>query len=127
MAPLDKKTILLVDNDILVLRTMRLLLTQRGYVVLSAEDGASAWEKVEEYNGHIDLVVTDVDMPKMSGTQLARHLLKSYPDLKIVFVSGRSLREIEHNEPLPSMSRFLEKPFMMDALEGIIVEALRVS
>ncbi len=122
----NQRTILLVDDDTLVLQTMRLLLAQRGYVVLSANCGAEALEKMQERDGRVDLVVTDVDMPIMSGTQLATQLLQSYPGLEIIFVSGRSLRDIESSEPLPSSGTFLEKPFLMTDLETIIMQILEV-
>jgi DNA-binding NtrC family response regulator len=90
-------------------------LSRSGYNVLSA---GSAEEALETSRSHseIDLVITDVVLPQMSGQQLAGRLATVYPEMKVLFVSGYSQSAVFHRD-VPSLNRaFLQKPFSLPVL-----------
>ena len=72
--------VLVADDEPLVRNLVTLLLQRDGYLVLSAADGHEGLELSRNYSGAIDLLVTDVDMPRMSGTDLCGHLMESGPE-----------------------------------------------
>jgi len=85
--PADAAIILLVEDEPAVRGLFALSLRKDGYFVLEASNGAEALTIVEQA-GRVDLVVTDVVMPIMKGTELAARLRETYPDLRFIFVSG---------------------------------------
>jgi DNA-binding response OmpR family regulator len=79
-----------------------------GYFVLSAADGHEGLELPRKYPGTIDLVITDVNMPRMNGTDLCGHLMEERPGIKMLIMSGADMsRIVSQNVSLP----FLPKPF----------------
>jgi two-component system cell cycle sensor histidine kinase/response regulator CckA len=82
------KTILLVEDQLTVLRLLRAILEQAGYHVLQATDPEHAAWICGEYAGHIDVLVTDVVMPRQNGTELSGTVFGRWPNVKIVLVSG---------------------------------------
>jgi YesN/AraC family two-component response regulator len=84
--------------------------------VLEAADGAEALRIGLQHVERIDGLVTDVDMPEMSGVELARRLVEERPDLPVLYISGFGQEGLEGER-----SRFLSKPFT----EGLILESLR--
>lgn len=82
------RTVLLTDDDPTVLSMLRKTLEYRGWRVLSARSGEEALAVAERIEDPIDIVVTDVVMPKMSGTELAQRLREAYPSIKVLFMSG---------------------------------------
>ena len=100
--------VLVVDDNALVRNLVTLLLQAHGYVVLSAANGQEGLELSREYPGKIDLVITDVDMPRLNGVDLCAHLLEERPGIKAIVMSGIEMSEIvSRNIHLP----FLPKPF----------------
>ena len=83
-------TILLVDDEDDVRSVMKSMLRQRGYNVLDASSGADAIRLLADHTGPVDMLVTDVLMPGMSGRELYEHLSRRQPGLKVLFVSGYS-------------------------------------
>jgi DNA-binding response OmpR family regulator len=91
----------------------RSVLTRAGYKVLDAVDGEQALEVSRQYTGPIDLLLTDVKMPKMDGLQLSAQISRERPGIKILLMSGRPSGElIVLGEKMP----FLRKPFLPDVL-----------
>ncbi len=80
--------ILLVNDEKGIRDLVREMLESKGYPVLEAKDGAHALEISERYEGPIHLVVTDVEMPEMSGRDLAEHLTRQRPEMKVIYMSG---------------------------------------
>ena len=81
---------------------------REGHFVLSAADGHEGLELSRKYPGTIDLVITDVQMPRLNGTDLCAHLVKERPGIKALVMSGADMSEIvSQNINLP----FLPKPF----------------
>lgn len=107
--------ILVADDDALIRNLVTLLLQQDGYVVLSAADGHEGLELSRRYPGTIDLVITDMMMPRMNGADLCAHLLEERPGIKVLVLSGADMSEIvRQNANLP----FLPKPFDGQSLKS---------
>ena len=103
-----RSVILVADDEALIRNLVTLLLQHDGYLVLSAADGHEGLELSRKYPGTIDLVITDVQMPRMNGTNLCAHLLEERPGIKVLVMSGADMKEIvSQNANLP----FLPKPF----------------
>jgi PAS domain S-box-containing protein len=118
------ETILLVEDEPSVRRLARLALEGRGYKVLGAEDGLTALSLAERHRGPIDLLITDLVMPGMSGRELADLLHGHRPGLRVIFMSGY----VEHAELRTALVRgggaFLQKPFSMVDLAAKVREVL---
>jgi DNA-binding response OmpR family regulator len=105
--------ILVADDEVMIRNLVTILLQQQGYIVLSASDGQEGLELSRKYPGPIDLVITDVEMPRLNGMDLCTHLLQERPGIKVIVMSGADMREIvTQNVHLP----FLPKPFDGEAL-----------
>ena len=116
-------TILVVEDAEAIRRLVCTMLAQQGYRCLEAEDGVDALRKLDETAAPVHLVLTDLIMPKMTGAELGRHLVRLRPDLPIVFMSGYSddpmVRHFERTPPI-----FLAKPFTAAALLEKVRQAL---
>jgi CheY-like chemotaxis protein len=110
------ETILLVEDSDAVRQLARQILRQLGYAVLTARDGREALELVKTDSSRIDLLLTDVVMPHMSGRELAEAIRTTRPDVKVLYMSGYTddvlVRKGQHD---PDAS-FMEKPFTMTIL-----------
>ena len=102
--------ILLVEDENVVRNYVERVLTDGGYRVMSAADGAEALRISSEFPEDIRILVTDVMMPGMDGKELAGNLLKSRPDLKVLFLSGYADDVIGRTDKLKSGQGFLKKP-----------------
>jgi two-component system, cell cycle sensor histidine kinase and response regulator CckA len=92
--------------------------------VLEAKDGLQAVEAAHKHAGKIDLLVTDVVMPGMSGGQLAELLRGKYSDMKVLFVSGYSEQVVAWHKIADIQAAFLQKPFTLKTLAVKVREAL---
>ncbi len=119
----ELRTVLLAEDESEVRALAREFLTSAGYRVLSAEDGLRAMQ-IAEHDNSIDILVTDVVMPRMRGPELARRMKRLKPELKVVYVSGY-LEPNEIDGDLLSEAFFLNKPFSREMLVDQIEEALR--
>lgn len=117
-------TILLVEDDPMILRLTRRLLAQHEYTVLEAEDGQAALDVAKSYSGRIDLVVTDVVMKRMSGPELAERLRISHPELKVIYMSGYTGQRVATQEVSMAVTTLVEKPFTRATLLRTVHEAL---
>ena len=101
--------VLLADDELVVRSLAQSILMRAGYRVLNAVDGEHALEVSRGYAGPIDILLTDVKMPKMDGVELCAHILKERPGIKILFMSGRESGELMiHGRKM----EFLRKPFV---------------
>jgi CheY-like chemotaxis protein len=113
------ETILLVDDEPLVRSPLERSLRDRGYTVLEAADGATALALAE--SRRVDLVVTDLVMPGMTGIELADALAARFPGLRTLFISGHSDNGLP---PTLAGRGLLRKPFSMETLVHRVREAL---
>jgi two-component system cell cycle sensor histidine kinase/response regulator CckA len=116
-------TILLVEDEEGLRGLNARGLASRGYTVLEAANGVEAIRVLEEHNGEIDLVVSDVVMPEMDGPTLLKEMRKGNPDLKMIFVSGYAEEAFEKNLPGGQFT-FLAKPFTLKQLVATVKDTM---
>ena len=119
-----KETILLVEDEATLRELVRACLQEAGYTVLVAEDGYEAMEIASRHPGEIDLLLTDVVMPGLSGQEVARRLREQRPQTKVLYVSGYLDAATLAPESLGGDVAFLEKPFRLQALTHKLREVL---
>ena len=118
---------LLVEDEPAVRELIREILELDGFAVLEAGSGEEALDVQQAHGGKIDLLLTDVVMPGMSGPQLAEHLGPIRPDMKVLYVSGYNDEKIfRHGLSEPGRA-FLHKPFTPDLLISRVLEILAPS
>lgn len=109
-------TVLLVEDEELVRRLAKRALASAGYTVLEANNGTEALSVFERYGGKVDVLVTDMVMPAMSGPKLAQILRDRQSDLRVVYMSGY-IGDLSQTHPMLSTgARFVEKPFTVKGL-----------
>jgi PAS domain S-box-containing protein len=118
------ETLLLVEDEEAVRALVRNVLKERGYRVMEASRGEDALELAEQYWGQIDLLVTDVVMPQMSGHELARRLTNLHPQIKVLYISGYADNADWYQGGPSSGVAFLQKPFSPEALAHKVREVL---
>lgn len=118
------ETILVVEDEHPVRGMMRRFLEQNGYTVLEAPDAREALRIAAERIAAIDLLITDVVMPGISGRELVEQITAIRPDLKYLYVSGYSTDEVLHHGVLQAQLAFLQKPFAPDVLAAKVREIL---
>jgi signal transduction histidine kinase/ActR/RegA family two-component response regulator len=121
------ETILLVEDEDEVRGLVRKMLRVRGYTVLEAGGGPQALELSRTHPGPIDLLVTDVVMPQMSGAELASRLTPLRPAMRVLYISGYTDDAIGHHGVLEPGVAFLHKPFTAQALATKVREALETA
>jgi PAS domain S-box-containing protein len=117
-------TILLVEDEDGVRRLVSRVLRRAGYHVLEADDPRAAIQMASGYEGRLDALVTDVVMPGMGGTELARTLVSMFPQLKVLFMSGYTRSEVLPAEQLGGDSAFLPKPMTPADLTRTLAELI---
>jgi CheY-like chemotaxis protein len=117
------ETILVVEDEEPVRRLTANVLKRRGFRVLEACTGAEAKGVAAEHGGQIDLLLTDVVMPGISGRALAEAIRKAYPRMRVVLMSGYA-EEIDVDRSAYVADAFLEKPFTATTLIQTIRQAL---
>ncbi|MFI5116646.1 MAG: PAS domain S-box protein [Terriglobales bacterium] len=120
------KTILLAEDDAALREIVSLQLEDLGYNVVAASNGREALRMAEKQEGPIDLLLTDVVMPGMSGRQLADRLKQKIPLLKVLFVSGYSGDLISREGSLEPGTYFAHKPLTKTALDERLRSIFRV-
>jgi PAS domain S-box-containing protein len=119
------ETILLVEDEEIVRKLACTILQKNGYKVLEAPNGEEALRIVQGQNGNpIHLLVTDVVMPGMSGRQLADHLERLRPEMKILYISGYTDNAIVHHGVLEKGIDYIQKPFTIEGLARKVREVL---
>jgi two-component system, cell cycle sensor histidine kinase and response regulator CckA len=123
--PKGSETIFLVEDEILVRDLIVSVLKNQGYQILTASNGSEALYLMEEWpNQKIDLLLTDIVMPKMGGRELAERMSKIRPGIKILFMSGYIDDETIHSSVMEASVAFLPKPITPSALAFKVREVL---
>jgi CheY-like chemotaxis protein len=118
------ETILLVEDEDIVRGLTRKILMQAGYSVLDAKGGEEAIRVCRAHAGPIDLLLTDVVMPEMSGKEVADRLLELRPGIRVVFMSGYTDEAIVQHDVLNVSVEFIQKPFTWIALTKKVRDVL---
>ena len=107
-------TVLVVEDEDVVRGLVRTVLTGAGFEVLVARDGEEAFELAAKH--HVDVLLTDLMMPRHGGQEVAERLRATHPELKVVFMSGYAESGMLEDGHMPAGTAFLEKPFTFSAL-----------
>jgi CheY-like chemotaxis protein len=118
------ESILLVEDEESVRELIAEALKAQGYNVLVAGNGHEALALAAPINCHIDLMISDVVMPGMSGRELAKRMAGSRPSMRVLYLSGYTEDAIVHHGVLDPGTAFLQKPFSLDALACKVREVL---
>jgi two-component system, cell cycle sensor histidine kinase and response regulator CckA len=109
------------DDEDPIRNLVATLMQHEGHFVLSATDGQDGLEISRQYAGKIDLLITDIRMPRLNGNALCAHLMEERPETKVLVMSGADLRTLtDKNVNLP----FLPKPFDGQTLKAKVREVL---
>jgi len=113
-----RRTVLLVDDEPGIRAYARAVLQRQRYRVLEAADGFDALILLRELGGAVDVLVTDVDMPRMTGIELGQAVRTDFPGIPVVYISGDHVKAEFHDHPVRSV--FLRKPFLpQDLLDSV--------
>jgi CheY-like chemotaxis protein len=118
------ETVLLVEDEDGLRRLARRILERHGYTVLESCNGREALELATRHEQSIDLVLTDVIMPEMSGRGLVERLRAVRPAAAIVYMSGYTDDDVLRRELFEPGSRFVQKPFVPEELLRLLRDAL---
>ena len=118
-------TILVVEDDDQVRTFIRTLLTNDGYRVLEARTGGEGLAVAEEHLSEIDLLLSDMLLPELSGFDLAKQLRAKYPQLAVLFMTGYVEGEVVQRCTTALQAGFLDKPFQPAVLLEHVRDLLR--
>jgi PAS domain S-box-containing protein len=122
--PEGREAVLLVEDEAGVRALARHILQKCGYTVLEAQDGAEAERVAAQYRDRIDLLITDVVLPRTGGRELAERLRATRPGTKVLFLSGYTDDAVVRHGVLAAEVAFLHKPFNPASLAGKVREVL---
>ncbi len=117
-------TILVIDDDRMVLRTLRGILEGAGYRVIEREEGGEGTEVFRDQHDEIDAVIMDWIMPGLDGDEWTRMMLKIDPDARIIFCTGYEIDEITYSRIEDKIVGFLHKPFGPQQVLATVQRAL---
>jgi len=122
--PGGNETVLLVEDEPMVRELTGATLREKGYTVVEAVNGQEGLRTARQYDGKIDLVLTDFIMPVMGGKEMTDALRTSHPDTKVLFTSGYTEEALGHHGVLRPGIVFLQKPYMTATLARKVREVL---
>jgi two-component system cell cycle sensor histidine kinase/response regulator CckA len=112
----QEKTILLIDDEEIVINTSEMMLKSLGYKVIKAHNGYEGLQLFEENKSKIDLIISDFEMPKMNGKEVMNKLRKIDPQIKVMLSSGALTDEDEKEVRNEGFNGFIKKPYNMNTL-----------
>ncbi|HKT88972.1 MAG TPA: response regulator [Candidatus Sulfotelmatobacter sp.] len=120
-----QRTLLVVDDEKVLREIIAKVLRREGYLILEAATQEAATEAVHRSGRKLDLLISDMTLPgEGGGLRLFEELRESNPELRAIFISGRTLEEVCQDGPLPEGTAFLEKPFENERLVNTVREIL---
>jgi two-component system cell cycle sensor histidine kinase/response regulator CckA len=124
MSEPGKKTILVVDDEPEVRKLVSAMVSQFGFEVLTADSGEHALTLYKNHKGPIDLLITDVIAPGMSGPMLADKLAEIQPDLRVLYISGYDNTHVVQKYVVEKGHALLTKPFSLEEMKSKVRELL---
>jgi CheY-like chemotaxis protein len=121
------ETILVLEDETGVRDLVRRVLERYGYRVLVAETPHEALAVAEEQQGQIQLLISDVVLPEMTGPAVAERIVAAQPQIRVLYMSGYTDSDIVHRGVLDEGTPFLQKPFVPEALARKVREVLQAS
>ena len=120
----EKKYILVVDDEMIMRDLLTDFLEMFDYDVVAAHDGVMAWEiiKDSENDRRFDLVITDINMPKMGGIELSKNIKSKFPDMPLIFMTGYGIEKVKQD--VEKAEGFLAKPFDLDVFNELLEKIL---
>ena len=115
--------ILVVDDDALIRWSLEKSLSGAGYHVTTANDGVDAVARIEE--GVFDIVITDMQMPRMGGGELLSEVKKRAPETQVIILSGLFSREVARGAVAAGAAMFLQKPMDLDQINRAVELMIR--
>jgi len=125
VTPSGAETVLLVEDDESLRRLAGAILKKQGYRVIEASSGVEALDICRRRSGDIDLVLSDLVMPEMTGQQLTSELRRIYPEMKVVLMSGYAERTMVNQIAADPDIQLVSKPFTTNTLTTALDKALR--
>lgn len=119
------ETILLAEDEDLVRQFVVTALASQGYKVLASESGEAALELANSYTGELHILITDMVMPGIAGTELAEQLKNKYPDLRVLYMSGYTEDKVVRLGLFSSPDDFIQKPFTPTQLNRSVRQLLQ--
>src|ERR1043166_7508255 len=110
-SPPSARTILVVEDEASIRTIVKLAMEMNGHRVLTASDGDEALHVAEDHQGPIDLVITDILLPGISGSDTIRTLVETRPGLNVIYISGYLGDQADLAKSETGQMRFLRKPF----------------
>ncbi|MGM0599742.1 MAG: PAS domain S-box protein, partial [Candidatus Rifleibacteriota bacterium] len=120
----NKETILVVEDEPMILKLTEKILSKMNYNIITAETPESALKTSARHSDTISLLITDVVMPKMNGKKLAKKIQARNPDIKVLFMSGYTADVIVEHGVLSNGIHFIQKPFSKNDLAAKVHEIL---
>jgi len=118
------ETILLVEDEEDLRELLTTVLHDHGYGILVARDGLEALERYRRHRGHIQLVITDMDLPKINGAAVSRSILSNDPETKIILISGYVEATLKNSVLASGVREFVAKPYTMPQMLQIVRRVL---
>ena len=122
--PRGEETILLVDPDPEPRKLAAFMLAKQGYTVVEARNGEDALKQFDSRGGHVDLLLTEILMPKIIGSDLADRLLAAQPAMRVLYMSHAEPARVARHLQVDLERGFLQKPFTMRILAGKVRQVL---
>ena len=118
----DRRTVLVVEDERLMLQLLQRILSNSGYQVLTAADGEEAINVYRCHKWEIDMVLLDLGLPKISGVEVFAMMKEANPAVQVVVASGYLERETKNKMHEDGVTKFVDKPYMIDK----VLETLNV-
>jgi CheY-like chemotaxis protein len=118
-------TVLLVEDEEIVLNMTQTMLARLGFKVVTAGDGVEAIKIFRQHHYEIDIVLTDMSMPRMDGWETLSALRRIHPDVPVILSSGHDDSTVNVNDHSELPQFFLHKPYQKAALKDAFVKAMK--
>ena len=119
-----QETILIVDDEQLMLRLLEKFFSQRGYHIVAASDGEQAIEIYRGYKPRIDAVLLDIRLPKTTGEEVFRRMKEENAAVKVIIASGYLAADVKTDLAFAGVKRFVNKPYVLNELAEVFQDVI---